>query len=241
MNQKDFRLRIDSTNCTSMIAGTAFLGKDKFEDTWWYRSLEFESGKIYALISEYGQGCRYLSYLLGGRVDFEDLKVYLNENEVLPKDLSLISWNLEASGEKYGRSTARKEIEQALYPKQFKGNLFEDIQQKFLLTEERLDVKLSWLSGERWRASAALGYAKGKKISFPPMKRVRFYNRMCGSCLIKALRELTAAGAIVFLAAGSDYFVKHIVDECVYLDKEFDIDGLKKVYQELFHNADWIH
>ena len=30
MNQKDFRLRIDSTNCTSMIAGTAFLGKDKF-------------------------------------------------------------------------------------------------------------------------------------------------------------------------------------------------------------------
>ena len=48
MNQKDFRLRIDSTNCTSMIAGTAFLGKDKFEDTWWYRSLEFESGKIYA-------------------------------------------------------------------------------------------------------------------------------------------------------------------------------------------------
>ena len=55
------------------------------------------------------------------------------------------------------------------------------------------------------------------------------------------MRELTAAGAIVFLAAGSDYFVKHIVDECVYLDKEFDIDGLKKVYQELFHNADWIH
>ena len=55
------------------------------------------------------------------------------------------------------------------------------------------------------------------------------------------MRELTTSGAIVFLAAGSDYFVKHIVDECVYLDKEFDIDGLKKVYQELFHNADWIH
>ena len=95
MNQKDFRLRIDSTNCTSMIAGTAFLGK----------------------------GCRYLSYLLGGRVDFEDLKVYLNENEVLPKDLSLISWNLEASGEKYGRSTARNEIEQALSQKNSKESL----------------------------------------------------------------------------------------------------------------------
>lgn len=240
MNQKDFRLRIDSTNCTSMIAGTAFLGKDKFEDTWWYRSLEFESGKIYALISEYGKGCRYLSYLLGGRVDFEDLKVYLNENEVLPKDLSLISWNLEASGEKYGRSTARKAIEQALSQNNSKESL-EDIQQKFLLTKERLDVKLSWLSGERWRASAALGYAKGKKIFFSPYETSAFYNRMCGSCLIKALRELTTSGAIVFLAAGSDYFVKHIVDECVYLDKEFDIDGLKKVYQELFHNADWIH
>ena len=102
-------------------------------------------------------------------------------------------------------------------------------------------MKLSWLSGERWRASAALGYAEGKKIFFSPYETSAFYNRMCGSCLIKALRELTAVGAIVFLAAGSDYFVKHIVDECVYLDKEFDIDGLKKVYQELFHNADWIH
>ena len=107
-------------------------------------------------------------------MDFEDLKVYLNENEVLPKDLSLISWNLEASGEKYGRSTARKEIEQALSQNNSKESL-EDIQQKFLLTEERLDVKLSWLSGERWRASAALGYAKGeKKYSFPPYETSAF-------------------------------------------------------------------
>ena len=155
-----------------MIAGTAFLGKDKFEDTWWYRSLEFESGKIYALISEYGQGCRYLSYLLGGRVDFEDLKVYLNENEVLPKDLSLISWNLEASGEKYGRSTARKEIEQALSQNNSKESL-EDIQQKFLLTEERLDEIVLAERGTLESLCRA-GICQRQKIFFSPMKRVRF-------------------------------------------------------------------
>lgn len=239
MDQKSFKLRVDSTDCTSLIAGSAFLGKDKFYDTWWYRSLDFESGKIYALISEHGQGCMYLSYLLGGRVDFGDLKVYLNENEVTPEDLSLISWNLEASDEKYGRSTVRKAIRKALSRNNAKES-FADIQQKFLLTEERLDVRLAWLSGERWRASAALGYAEGKKIFFSPYKTSSFYNRMCSSCLIKALRELTENGAVIFLAAASDRFVKHIVDECIYLDKDFDIDELKQAYEELFHNTDWI-
>ena len=100
-------------------------------------------------------------------MDFEDLKVYLNENEVLPKDLSLISWNLEASGEKYGRSTARKEIEQALSQNNSKESL-EDIQQKFLLTEERLDVKLSWLSGGTLESLCRAGICQRQKnILFP--------------------------------------------------------------------------
>ena len=62
-------IRIDPSQCTSLVTGGAVVGKDKFYDIWRYESLQFESGNIYALVGEYGQGCMYLSYLLGGKVD----------------------------------------------------------------------------------------------------------------------------------------------------------------------------
>ena len=40
----------------------------------------------------------------------------------------------------------------------------EDVIRKFHLTPERLSVRLSVLSWERWRASAAIGYAYNCKI-----------------------------------------------------------------------------
>lgn len=41
----------------------------------------------------------YLSYLLGGRVDTDELKVFVNEKEASSQDLEKLSWNLEAAGE----------------------------------------------------------------------------------------------------------------------------------------------
>lgn len=72
-----FFINIDSSRCTSLLEGGAFVGREKLYDIWRYDSLKFESGNIYALVGEYGQGCMYLSYLLGGKVDFGDLKIYI--------------------------------------------------------------------------------------------------------------------------------------------------------------------
>ncbi len=63
---------------------------------------------------------------------------------------------------------------------------------------------------------------------------------MCHSGLLKVLKELTADGAIVLLPAGSDEFLKHIVDECIYTNREYDILELQKLYDERFDNKDWI-
>ena len=97
------------------------------------------------------------------------------------------------------------------------------------------------LSGERWRASAALGYASCKKIFYAPYRASRFYYDMSQSALLKALKELTASGAIVLLPVGSDNFVKHIADECIYIKQEFDVEELKERYQELFGTGEWFH
>lgn len=64
---------------------------------------------------------------------------------------------------------------------------------------------------------------------------------MCQSALLKALKELTTSGAIVLLAVGSDDFIKHIADECIYIKQEYDVEKLKERYQELFGTGEWFH
>ena len=75
----DFSIQIDTSACKSIIAGHDL----NLNDTWHYSDQVFESGKIYGIVSEHGQGCEYLSYLLGGRVQFENIKVYCNGSVIL--------------------------------------------------------------------------------------------------------------------------------------------------------------
>lgn len=234
-----FEIKIDSSKCVSLMDGSAYLDKMIF-DSWRYADLSFESGKMYGIISEYGEGCMYLSYLLGGRVDFGDLQIYFNEKKVTRKDLFRMGWNLEPNRGKYKNKAVKKSIEEMIQKGKCEDS-FEKIREKFILTEQRWNRKFFQLSGERWRASAALGYAAGKKIFYAPYKTSGFYNQLSGAGLIKVLRNLTESGALVLLPAGSDIFLKHIVDECVYLrDKEYDIDYLRQLYSDMYGRGDWI-
>lgn len=239
MFEESFEIKIDTSKCTSMVTGGAFFDGGKVYDSWYFKDIKLESGKIYGIIGEYGQGAMYLSYLLGGKVDFGNLKLFCNDYELTRKRLEEISWNLEPSNEKYKNDIVRKAIEKALYKNNCKED-FRAMAQKFILTEARHDRKLCQLSGERWRASAALGYANRKKIYYAPYNCSMFYYQMCNSCLLKALRELTDDGAIVLLPAGSDEFLKHIVDECIYINSEYDTSELQKFYGEMFDREEWI-
>ena len=212
-------IKIDTSKVSGIITGSANLDKITY-DTWYYKDLELMSGKIYGLISEYGQGCMYLSYLLGGKIDFDELQICIDETNVSKEYLKSISWNLEPTKEKYKNKTVRKSIEEAAKKTNCKDT-FERIADAFYLDDRRYDMKLQCLSGERWRASAALGYASGKKIYYAPYKNSGFYHSMNGSNLFKPLRFLVDNGAIVVLPVGSDTFIKNVVDECIYLDPEY--------------------
>ena len=65
---------------------------------------------------------------------------------------------------------------------------------------------------------------------------------MCQSALLKSLHELTDSEALVLLPAGSDNFLKHIADECIYLDfdRRYEIEVLRQRYQQYFGRGDWI-
>ncbi len=238
MFDKSFEIKIDASKCTSLIEGGAFLDGKQVFDSWRFRDIKLKSGKIYGLIGEYGQGPMYLSYLIGGKVEFGDLMLFCNGQELSQAMLEQTSWNLEPSNEKYRNAVVRKSIEKALVRNRSAED-FDAIAEKFILTEPRYDRKLSQLSGERWRASAALGYSNRKKIYYAPYMCSKFYYQMCQSGLLKVLKELAASGAIVLLPAGSDEFLKHIVDECVYTNREYDIGELQKVYAERFDGEKW--
>lgn len=233
------QIQIDCSKCTSILTGSAMVGKNKFYDTWRYRDVNFEGGKIYGIVSEYGQGCMYLSYLLGGKVDFENVQIYMDGNKVERKDLERISWNLEPAEEKYKNQIVNKSVKKAL-TENYLTETFEDIQHKFALTPERADRRLYQLSGERWRASAALGYAREKRIFYAPYKPSSFYYSMSCSGLVKALRELTDSGALVLLPVGSDRFMKHIADACIYVDEEHETNNLKQYYRKVFGKREFI-
>lgn len=54
---------IDASRVTGVITGSANLDKIVY-DTWYLKDVELMSGKIYGLVSEYGQDCMYLSYII---------------------------------------------------------------------------------------------------------------------------------------------------------------------------------
>jgi len=228
-----FEIRVDASECTSLVEGSAFLDNKKHYDSWRYENISLKSGKIYGLIGEYGQGPMYLSYLLGGKVDFGDLRLFCGGQELSRDELEQTGWNLEPSNEKYRNASVRKSIEKALLKNQ-RAESFDEIAEKFMLSENHYNMKLFQLSGERWRVSAALGYANRKKIFYAPYMSSKFYYQMCLSGLLKVLKTLTADGAIVLLPAGSDEFLKHIADECIYTNHEYDIENLRKLYSEEF-------
>ncbi|MDE6519818.1 MAG: hypothetical protein K2K91_05075 [Ruminococcus sp.] len=230
-----FKIEIDTSLCEGLTAECNL----PLNDMWYYKDLSFESGKIYGLVSEYGQGCEFVSYLLGGRIiTLSNIRIIFNGNQISQSDLSKMSWNLEASEEKYGDKIVRKSIENALKNTPNSIN-FQDLAEKFALTPERYDRKFKYLSGERWRAAAAFGYAQNKRIYFSPYKTSLFYYQMCQSSLLKGLRALTDSGALVVLPSGGDKFIRHIVDEVIYLDKDYDIETLQSFYSKNW-GADWI-
>ena len=65
MFDKAFEIKIDASKCTSLVEGGTFWDGKREYDSWRFKDIKLESGKIYGLIGKYGQGAMYLSYLIG--------------------------------------------------------------------------------------------------------------------------------------------------------------------------------
>lgn len=149
-------------------------------------SFEFSKGKLFGIVGEFGEGGAALSCGITGNTNFYGGKIYIDGSEKTILDLINISWyvgndiyGLKRNGffpprPKIKRRTIKEQIEQGVSERLTVSD-YSTIQEMFQISNERIERNIAFLSGERWKASAAIGYAYGKQIfCFPWMNSKDF-------------------------------------------------------------------
>lgn len=139
-------------------------------------SYNFESQNVYCLQGGLGYGGWSLSWIIGGLLKPERGILKLNNKNISIKELNAISWCVGFSGEenKFFKDKKVRSIIESGLAKSGLSKTGKDIHDIFCLTEERLDRSFRSISGEKWRASLAIGYSLGRKIFCFPWFRSKF-------------------------------------------------------------------
>lgn len=173
------------------------------------RSFEFEKGKLFGVVGEFGEGGAALSCGLTGGTSFYEGEIYIDGIEKTYKDLVDISWyvgndmySLKKVGicferPKINKRTIKEQIEQGVKSRLTVSDCT-TIQEMFQISNERIERNIAFLSGERLKASAAIGYAFGKQIfCFPWMNSNDFEHLK--EQLSKVVDVLLNAGCTVIM------------------------------------------
>lgn len=137
--------------------------------------LEFEQGNLYGIIGEFGNGGAALSCGITGNTNYYEGQIFIDDKETSIEYLAKNSWyvgnDLYSSNSKkfWGsklritKNTIKEQIEYGIQ----KNNHVLDfcaVQNLFNLSNERVNRNIDYVSGERWKASVAIGFANGRSI-----------------------------------------------------------------------------
>ncbi len=192
-------------------------GYSRYTEHLYEESFLLEKGKMYGFLGEHGEGGGGISWLLSERAKLEDEKVNVFGKEYGKGETVEEGWCL-GEGIPGMDKTARREIAAAL--KMSKSSLsVQDIVDKFHLTEDRLDVKVRYYSGEIWRLSAAIGYALGKKIfCFPSLDTLMLVELVRSAAFFIYFEKLRREGCILILPSSNREILESLADEIIELN-----------------------
>ena len=130
-------------------------------------NLTIHEKMVYGLIGEFGYGGAAFSCGITGNTDYYEGSVYIDDKPGSIEDVIACSWYIGSELKERGflkkPLTVRQQIEYGL--NRYHNNLrYEDISSIFELSDERSNRTIDYTSGERWKISAAIGYAQSKKI-----------------------------------------------------------------------------
>ena len=186
------------------------------------QTFTFEKGKIYGIVSEHGEGGEMISAIMSGIIPIKEEEVYFDEKKVENPDMQSIGWYVGKSEYRRGIINREISVKKALTDAVKKYQRYKDVDEiieDFHLTVGRLNYKLSQYSGEKWRASLAIGYACKKELyCFSWMSTLRFTSILESSGVFRFFKRLKAEGCIVILPTSYKENVVGFVDEVIEID-----------------------
>lgn len=195
---------------------------EKFIDFINDNEFTFERGKIYGLIGEHGSGGEIISSLLSGRTDLNGNTVYFDDVKVSDVSIQNCGWYVGKA--EYAKGLIKRELSvKKAIGKAIKNShryeVVNEVVEDFHLTPDRLDYKLSDYSGERLRASLAIGYASNKVIyCFPWMNTAYFHDIILSSGVFRFFKRLKKEGCIIILPTSRIKNVAGLVDEVIEIN-----------------------
>lgn len=184
-------------------------------------SCEFEKGKVYGIIGEFGNGGWALSYTLAGRhTDFTGT-ICIDEKPVNAEVLKKVSCYVgegdsTRSAMGFRKLTVAEQINRGIKDGKCPNKSIEEVVRIFNLSPERIERRIEHVGNERWKASIAIGYSMGKKIfCFPWLNtgEITFLMEHIKPC-IDILKE---TDSIVIIPTCREDSIKDITSETIYI------------------------
>ena len=207
---------MDSVECNFLHTKTI--------DSFPMMTLEVNSGMSYGLVSDFGFGSWAFANCIGGRTsETFSGKMFLNNREIHPSRLLEFTCFVYEDCYKQlyvkGEPTIRNCIESAL---ELSGLPYtvEQIKEMFSLTDERFDRHMDFISGEKWLASAAIGFAAGKKIFVYPWLNELYVGRFEIAVELGIVETIKKSGGIVIVPSSQKMLLRRLCDKVVIMDKK---------------------
>lgn len=186
-------------------------------------SCKFVGGGVYGVIGDCGDGGWTLSYVLVGLNKFHKGSIEINgelaDQEKLQQFGCYVGQGIHVKGNWGFRKNegVAKLLSQGIDSGKCPLGSVYEIVEMFSLSKERLSKSIQQYSGERWRASIAIGFAHGKRIYGFPWLNARWLEKYIVSMngFDEILRILRKNGSIVLIPTSKPEILKGVADKLV--------------------------
>lgn len=178
-----------------------------------FYNFTFHTG-IYVVECDCFDGGWALSILLTGRDDVDRGDILVNNDKVSSESLRktyscMVGDESELRRFGFMHMTIKEQIKYGVRRRRSYGNSYDQIVEKFSLSDSVLNRRIVNVGTERWRASMAIGYANGKIIYCLPWMNAQGFKSI--NCWSECLPLLVSSGAIVIIPTTTHDCVKDIL------------------------------
>lgn len=190
-----------------------------------YITTEFEAGKVYCIDCGLGYGGWALSWALTGKYKLDQSltkgTIKLDGKEISNSKLKELGCPVGLTGYE-GTFSEKKSVRKLLTKTIAKNPRFssiKELQDIFKLAEGRLDRGIKSYSGERWRASLALGFGAGKKVYGFPWLKPEFVGTYKDLWMKEMIGFLKSEGCIVIIPTNYHDSFSDLFDKVLRFEK----------------------